>query len=118
MGYSEPVVLENDVPSGAEITLTTNLKAPTSANDYESRWQLVDDNGSSIGSPISFSITSYIPPTATPRATNTPAASPTPEPSEITELNYAFEILNCEYVGSDWRCRGRSRMGLTSDKLP
>ncbi len=108
LGYSEPVVLENDVPSGAEITLTTNLKAPTSANDYESRWQLVDDNGSPIGSPISFGITAYIPPTATPKATNTPAASPTPEPSEITELNYAFEIQNCEYIGTmDWRCRVR-----------
>lgn len=107
LGYSEPVTLENDVPSGTEITLTTNLKAPTAANDYESLWQLADDNGSPIGSPISFSITAYIPPTATPRATNTPAASPTPEPSEITELNYAFEILNCEYVGSDWRCRVR-----------
>ncbi len=106
LGYSEPVVLENDVPSDAEITLTTNLKAPTSANDYESRWQLVDDNGSPIGGLISFSMTAYIPPTATPKATNTPTASPTPE-QEITELNYAFEILNCEYVGSDWRCRVR-----------
>jgi serine/threonine-protein kinase len=108
LGYSEPVVLENDVPSGAEITLTTNLKAPASADDYESRWQLVDDNDSPIGGLISFSMTAYIPSTATPSATNTPAASPTPEPSEITELNYAFEIQNCEYIGTmDWRCRVR-----------
>ena len=107
LGYNEPTTLDNDVPSGSEIRLTTNLKAPTTANEYESRWQLVDNNGSIIGGPISFSITAYIPPTATPKATNTPVASPTPEPSEITELNYAFEILNCEYVGSDWRCRVR-----------
>ena len=109
LGYKEPVTLENDVPSGAEITFTTNLVAPTSVNDYESRWQLVDSSGSPIGSPITFTITTYIPPTATPRATNTPVAppaSPTPE-KEIVELNYAFEILNCEYVGSDWRCRIR-----------
>jgi hypothetical protein len=109
LGYNEPVILANDVPSGTEITLTTRLTAPATANDYESVWQLVDNNGGLIGDPITFSITAYIPPTATPRATNTPSVTAVPptQEQEITELNYAFEIQNCEYVGSDWRCRVR-----------
>ncbi len=100
-----PVTLENDVTADEEITLTADLTAPATANAYESVWQLIDAEGNPIGSPISFEVTAYIPATATPVGpvpTDTPAAAPT---EEISELNYAFEVQTCEYVGDDWRCR-------------
>lgn len=108
LGFEEAVTLENEVPGDEEITLTTNLVAPRSVDEYESTWQLVDDAGQPIGLPLTFSINTYIPPTATSAAPTAPAATPTPEePEEITELNYAFEVRSCEYVGDDWRCRVR-----------
>lgn len=110
LDFDEPVTLQNDVLAGGEITLTTNLKAPAATDEYESTWQLSDNNGDPIGDPTTFSITAYVPPTATPRATNTPAAPAATATSEveIVELNYAFEIQNCEYIGTmDWRCRVR-----------
>ncbi|MEJ2748648.1 MAG: protein kinase [Anaerolineae bacterium] len=108
LGFKDAVTLENEVLADEEITLTTDLVAPDTVGQYESTWQLVDDDGQPIGPPLTFSVNTYVPATATP----VPPAGPSPTPTanattEITELNYAFEILNCEYVGDDWRCRVR-----------
>ncbi|MCB9446643.1 MAG: protein kinase, partial [Ardenticatenaceae bacterium] len=54
LGFDEPVTLENDVPAATEITLTANLKAPATADEYESIWQLSDVDGNPIGNPITF----------------------------------------------------------------
>ncbi|MCP4423658.1 MAG: protein kinase [Chloroflexi bacterium] len=104
-GSDEPVSLEDAVSADEEITLTADFTAPTNAIADDSVWQFVDANGEPFGPPISFSVRSYIPATATPQATDTPVAPPTPE--EVSELNYAFEIQACEYVNADWRCRVR-----------
>ena len=104
-GIDEPVTLEGAVAADEEITLTANLKAPATANAFNSTWQLTNGNGEPIGPPIEFTVTTYTPATATPRPTNTPETPPTP--AEVQELNYAFDIQNCEYVGDDWRCRVR-----------
>jgi hypothetical protein len=108
LGFTNAVIVENETASGDEITLTADLEAPATAGSYESIWQLSDENGEPIGGPVAFSIDAYIPTTATP-TTAPVVATPTTEPAdtEITELNYAFEISSCEYVGSDWRCRVR-----------
>ncbi len=104
-GVDEPVTLENEVMAGEEITLTANLTAPATVGAFDSAWQLTNADDEPIGPPIEFSVTTYTPATATPRPTSTPAVSPTP--AEVQELNYAFDIQNCEYVGDDWRCRVR-----------
>ncbi len=104
----EAVLIEEDVLADEEITLTTDFTAPTAPGNYEAVWQLIDADGDLFGPPISFSVTVYTPATATPAlptSTPVPAANDTPE--AISELNYAFEVQTCEYVGSDWRCRVR-----------
>lgn len=103
----ETVSLESEVLADEEVTLTANLTAPNNVNTYETTWQLFNANGKPIGDPINFTVTTYIPATATPLPTNTPEVVASPTPDEVVELNYAFEIQNCEYVGSDWRCRVR-----------
>jgi hypothetical protein len=104
-GVTEPVAVGSALAAGETITLTADLVAPDSVNTFESAWQLVDEAGAGFGDPISFSISVYVPATETPVPTATSAATATPE--EYPEVNYAFEVLSCEYIGSDWRCTVR-----------
>ena len=106
LGVEEPVTIENVVAVDEEITLTADLRAPATVSSFDSTWQLVNAAGDPLGPPHTFSVSTYVPATPTPVPTDTPAATPTTE-VEIVELNYAFDIQNCEYVGADWRCRVR-----------
>jgi tRNA A-37 threonylcarbamoyl transferase component Bud32 len=91
---------------GAEISLqATNFRAPSTAGNYESVWQLIDAEGEPLGDPIVFSFQIYVPATATPTR---PPASPTPAvtPTSAAELNAIIDVdvNSCEYAGDQWRC--------------
>lgn len=99
----DPIELAEEVLAEDEITLTAAFKAPTTVNTFNSTWQFVDEAGEPFGPEIEFQIRTYVPVTATPRPTNTPVAAATAT-TAVTELNFAFEILSCEYQESDWQC--------------
>jgi hypothetical protein len=99
-GDPEPVILESDLASGDQATLTTRLDAPTRAGTFASTWQLTEEDGAQIASGQTFGVRVYDPVTATPRPTNTPASSPTPSQA----LGYNLGVFGCEYVGADWQC--------------
>ncbi|MCB8968970.1 MAG: protein kinase [Ardenticatenaceae bacterium] len=106
-GYEgDPIPVERALLTDEEITLKATFVAPNTVGTYESTWQLTDAAGNIFGTPITFSFSTYLPATATPTATNTPAVTATPT-VVLSELNYAFDIFSCEYVGSDWRCTVR-----------
>jgi hypothetical protein len=72
-----------------------------------SRRSLVDAEGNPLGSPISFEITIYVLPTATPTVpspTPTPAVTATPTPP-AQALDFNYSVSNCEYVDIEWRCQ-------------
>jgi hypothetical protein len=99
----EPIIIEDSVTADEEITLRANLVAPSGVSAHDSIWQLVDADGEPYGDPITFTVRTYVPVTTTPVATSTPVATATS--AVVEELNYAFEIQSCEYVGSDYRCQ-------------
>lgn len=101
-----PVVLTAALLPGEEITLNSSFSAPGQPGEYESTWQLVDADGNPVGSPISFEITVYVLPTATPVPPTPTTAPPTATPTTVaTEpLDFNFSVSQCEYVGTDWRC--------------
>ena len=101
-----PLGLEAAVLPDEEIEITTTFVAPANVATFASTWQLVDGDEQPFGPPLTFEVRTYVPATATPAATNTPPPTPTSE-VEITELNYLFEVLSCEYQGSDWSCHVR-----------
>ncbi len=101
-----PIALAKEVKEGEEITLKATLQAPAAAGNYSSTWQLRSSDGQPVGPRITFTLSAYVPATATPTA---PPASPTPTatPGTTAELNYGFEILGCEYINIEWRCTVR-----------
>jgi hypothetical protein len=108
-GQSEepiPLELEAEVLADEEIEITVNFVAPSNAATFESTWQLVDADGQPFGQPLLFEIRTYIPATPTSAPTNTPVATPTTEVT-VSELNYLFEVISCEYQGGDWSCHVR-----------
>ena len=108
-GYTDdplPLELEAELPPDEEIEITTTFAAPANVDLFDSTWQLVDANDEPFGPPLTFQIRTYVPLTPTPVATNTPVIPPTPT-TEITELNYLFDVVSCEYQGSDWSCHVR-----------
>ena len=108
LAVDDAVIIEDDVQADEEVSLTADFEAPTTPGSYETVWQLVDAAGDSFGPPIDFNISVYIPATATSAVpTNTPVPAATNTPEATSELNYAFEVQTCEYVGNDWRCRVR-----------
>lgn len=104
----EPLALQKEVSAGEEITLKATLQAPAAAGNYNSTWQLRSSDGQPFGPRITFTISAYVPATATPTA---PLAPPTPTatatPGTVAELNYGFEIFGCEYINTEWRCTVR-----------
>lgn len=101
-GQSGPVDLEAELAPGDEATFRTTLVAPNSAGRYESTWQVLDAENNPIGPTIDFEVIVFEPTTPTPRATNTPEATPT---SDVIEpFGYNISVGNCEYVGSNWQC--------------
>jgi serine/threonine-protein kinase len=101
-----PLDLEVEVLPDEEIEITTTFVAPANVATFESTWQLVDADEEPFGPPLTFEIRTYIPATPTLAPTSTPAATPTTE-VEVTELNYLFEVLTCQYLGVDWSCHVR-----------
>ena len=103
-----PIPLETAVPADGEITLTATFTSPNTAASFNSTWQLIDATGSPFGPTIEFTLSTYIPATATPTS---PPVSPTPmvtsTPEALAELNYGFEIFSCEYLNTEWRCSVR-----------
>lgn len=102
----DPIPITQTLAAGDEITITATFVAPANVGTFESTWQLTDPDGNTFGPSISFSFSTYVPATATPVATVTPVVVATPT-VELTELNYAFEILSCEYQETEWRCTVR-----------
>lgn len=95
-----PVKMDQALDPGDETTLSTTLSAPDSPGRYDSSWQLLDEDGNLIGSALDFEILVYVPQTPTPRATNTPVATPTPsEP-----FRFDASAGNCVYDDADWKC--------------
>jgi hypothetical protein len=101
-----PLELEADVLPDEEIEITTTFFAPSTVNTFESTWQLQDLDGEPFGPEIVFDVRTYVPATATPVPTNTPAATAT-SATQITELNYITDFVGCTYEGSDWSCQVR-----------
>lgn len=107
-GYDgEPPILTEDIlNTGEEITLTAPFTAPTVPGTYDSTWQMQDPDGVIIGDPLKFEFRVFPPSTPTPAATNTPTPSPTPEEEEVTgQADWIFTVDSCEYLGNDWRCQ-------------
>jgi serine/threonine protein kinase len=104
-GNPAPVVLEEDLAPGDEVTLTTNLTAPSQTGQAQSVWQLTDADGEAIGEPVTFQL-SILAPTATrPAATPTPTVTPTPEgPVQALNFQQNVDTNSCEYQGSFWSC--------------
>jgi serine/threonine protein kinase len=102
----DPIPLEESVPPGEEITLTAGLRAPSSPGTYESTWQLVDPEGNLFGEPLTFEFRAFPPATNTPPPTPTPAATPTTAAATDGQVAWTPGLIDdCEYIGSDWRCR-------------
>ncbi|MCC6603906.1 MAG: protein kinase [Anaerolineae bacterium] len=102
----DPIPLEESVPPGEEITLTAQLRAPSSPGTYESTWQLVDLDGKLFGEPLTFEFRAFPPATNTPPPTPTPAATPTAVAATGGKVAWTPGLIDgCEYIGSDWRCR-------------
>ncbi|MGB3713801.1 MAG: protein kinase [Candidatus Promineifilaceae bacterium] len=99
-GDPDPVLLETDLASGEQATLSTRFVAPSRAGTYASTWQLADEDGNQVGIGQTFDVSVFVPVTPTPRPTNTPASSPTPAQA----LGYNLGVFGCEYVGADWQC--------------
>ncbi len=95
-----PVELDEILLPGDEITMVSSLVAPNSPGNYDSTWQLVNQEGDTVGPALEFRVVAYVPQTATPRPTNTPAASPTP----TQPFGYNLSIGNCKYVDFEWEC--------------
>jgi hypothetical protein len=100
LGQDEPVELETNISAGEEILLQTELVAPARSGTYASTWQFLDSDGRAVGPAIRFEIVAFVPQTATPRPTNTPAASPTP----TGPFGYNLTIGNCGYLNGEWEC--------------
>jgi len=101
-GDSEPITLEEVLAPGDEITLSASLSAPDRPGSYSSSWALMDDDDNQIGPDFDFEIQTFNPVTSTPRPTNTPEVSPTPE--IVEPFGYEINPGNCEYVGNNWQC--------------
>jgi serine/threonine protein kinase len=102
----DPIPLEESVPPGEEITITAQLRAPSSPGTYESTWQLVDLDGKLFGEPLTFEFRAFPPATNTPPPTPTPAATPTVVAATGGKVAWTPGLIDgCEYIGSDWRCR-------------
>lgn len=104
-GVTGPVPVDAPLTAGEMVTLTADLVAPNTVNTFESTWRLVEETGEGFADPLTFSIAVYAPATETPAPTATSAATATPE--ELPDVNYAFEVIGCEYIGSEWRCTVR-----------
>jgi tRNA A-37 threonylcarbamoyl transferase component Bud32 len=107
-GYEEDPIPVGGLAPGEQTTITTDFTAPTRTGSYESSWQLIDsDSGEVLGSPIEFTLKTYVEATATPRPTNTPITPPTTEATATVEqpLDLIYVIQSCEYIGSEYRCR-------------
>ena len=109
-GYQgDPIPVES-LAAGEKVTLTVNFIAPTRAGSFNSTWQLMDSaTDESIGSPLEFTLKTYIQATATPVPTNTPQASPTPETAATSEVEQPVDLIyvinDCEYIGTEYRCQ-------------
>mgnify|MGYP000893519471 CR=1 FL=1 len=102
----DPIPLEESVPPGEEITITAQLRAPSSPGTYESTWQLVDLDGKLFGEPLTFEFRAFPPATNTPPPSPTPAATPTAAAATDGQVAWTPGLIDgCEYIGSDWRCR-------------
>ncbi|VAW29864.1 Serine/threonine protein kinase PrkC, regulator of stationary phase [hydrothermal vent metagenome] len=101
-----PILLEEAVEPGDEISLTALLKGPQEPGTYESSWQLVDADGKVYGEPITFEFRAFLPATSTPIPTNTPEAPATAE-AIGGQVNWIFTVGSCNYLGGsdDWRCQ-------------
>jgi hypothetical protein len=107
-GYEDDPV---DVPAlapGEQITISVDFVAPSRAGQYESAWQLMDDDtGDVIGEPLAFSLGVYVPATPTSAATATATAVPTTEATATVEqpIDLIYVVNNCEYIGEEYRCQ-------------
>jgi serine/threonine-protein kinase len=97
----DPVELEDDLFAGDEALLQTLLVAPNRTGTYNSSWQFEDADGNGVGPALEFEILVFVPQTPTPRATSTPAVSPT----AAGPFGYNLNIGNCVDVDEgDWEC--------------
>jgi hypothetical protein len=107
-GYADEPIPVEALAAGEQTTITTDFTAPTRTGSFDSTWQLIDSaSGDAIGTPIEFTLKTYIDATATPVPTNTPIASPTSAATATIEqaLDLIYVIQSCEYIGSEYRCR-------------
>ena len=75
-GAPAEIPLDQEVPPGATIDLTLQMKAPTVEGKYQSVWVLSSAERSNFKEPVFLQIIVAAPPTATP--TSNPTQTPTP----------------------------------------
>ena len=104
-GDSGPVVLEEELAPGDEVTLSTTLRAPTAGGQAQSTWQLIGPGGEAFGDALTFRLSILTPTPTSPPVTVAPTATPTPEgPVQALNFNLAVDTGSCKYEGSNWTC--------------
>lgn len=103
----DPLVLEEPVPPSGKTTLTVSLLAPQNAGTYDTIWQLRNETGEPVGSPIPVSLRIYVAATATPNAPPAPSLTPSPTIESVSDIGFTITFDWCEYAGDEWRCEVR-----------
>ncbi|MBE2220815.1 MAG: protein kinase [Anaerolineae bacterium] len=109
-GFDDDPIPVQALAAGEQTTITTDFIAPTRTGSFKSTWQLIDTtSGDTIGTPIDFTLKTYIDATATPTPSKTPATPPTAAVTATTAveqpLDLIYVIQSCEYIGTEYRCR-------------
>ena len=104
LGDAAAMVLQTELGVGESVLLSTTAGVPGPPGGYASTWQLSDPDENLIGEPFEITVRVFIRATNTPVApTDTPIPAVTEEPVEA--LNFAWQVLSCEYIGSrDYLC--------------
>jgi serine/threonine protein kinase len=97
------VTLDSELVPGQEALLTASLVAPDEAGTYESFWAILDADGGTVGSEISFEVIVFVAATATPVVTDTP--TPTATPAVVEAFGFDLSVGSCEYIDTDWQCQ-------------
>ncbi len=118
-----PASLAEELPSGGEVTLQVDMRAPTRSGNYETTWQLVEGSGDAYGLAIDEDI--FIFPAATPTPANTPTPEATPTPVVTGPFGYNWNVVNCHSSGTSWQCTivvepfgGSGNYAFTTDEVP
>jgi hypothetical protein len=77
----DAVPIVGTVPTGGDYEITAEFTAPSTAGQYETRWQLLDPEGEPVGPVFTTRLTVQDTPTAV-APTEEPEETPTPAPTE------------------------------------